>query len=124
MTDLDVFAERLARLAAAEYPLEIVEVLAEEWVDVSQDEAPVDTAFMKSNIIVTNIEGGNTRASAEVESRADYSGYVNGGTRNQAPRPFFDDGMIAAEQLAGTLDVKLGASIEALLDGGASNPLR
>ena len=124
MTELDEFADRLGRLADAKYPLEIVEVLADEWVDVAQDRAPVDTAFMKANIVVTNVEGGNVRASAEVESRADYSGFVNGGTRNQAPRPFFDDGMLAAEQLASKIGVKLGASIEALLDGGAPNPLR
>ena len=124
MTDLDDFADRLDRLAAAEYPFEIVEALADVWVDRSQERAPVDTAFMKANIVVTNIEGGTTRASAEVESRADYSGFVNGGTRWVAPRPFFDDGMIAAEQAADPLNVRLGASIERLLDGGAPNPLR
>ena len=124
MTDLDEFAARLDRLAAAEYPFEIVEMLADRWVAVSQERAPVDTAFMKANIVVTNLEGGNTRASAEIESRANYSGFVNGGTRWMAPRPFFDDGMLAAEQDADPLNVKLSASVEALLDGGARNPLR
>ena len=124
MTDLDEFADRLGRAAAAKYPLEIVEILADTWVDTSQERAPVDTAFMKNNIVVSRLEGGNTRATGEVDSRADYSGYVNGGTRYQPPRPFFDDGMLAAEQEAARLEVRLGASIEAVLEGGAPNPLR
>jgi HK97 gp10 family phage protein len=124
VTDLDDFAERLERVASAGYPLEIVELLADQWVDTSQDEAPVDTAFMQQNIVVTDLSGGDTQADATVESRADYSGYVNNGTRCQEPRPFFDAGMISAEQLADQIGVDLGASIERLLDGGAKNPLR
>jgi hypothetical protein len=125
MTPLDAFADRLDRLADADYPLEIVEIGAEEWRDVSQAAAPVDTGFMKANTVITSTSGGSSHAEAVIESRAEYAGFINGGTRWIAPRPFFDDGMLAAERLiTGSLNVKLKASIEAMLSGGAKNPLR
>ena len=124
-SDLARFADSLAAIADAEYPLQIVELMADEWVATAQDVAPVDTGFMRANTAVSSVEGTPTRGSAEVVSRADYAGFVNGGTRNMGPRPFFEAGMVAAEQLAErSVGVKLAASMEAALDGGVPNPLR
>lgn len=47
-------------------------------------QAPVDTGFMRDNIVVRDLPDG-----AEIESKAGYSGWVNYGTSRQAPQSFF-----------------------------------
>lgn len=49
-----------------------------------QQDAPVDTGYLRDHIVKRDIPGG-----AEVESEAGYSGFLEYGTSRMTPRFFF-----------------------------------
>jgi HK97 gp10 family phage protein len=59
--------------------------IADEMVQKMQERAPVDTGFLRDNISVTNSDD----TAAQVSSLADYSFFVEFGTRFMAAQPFF-----------------------------------
>jgi len=59
--------------------------IADEMVQKMQERAPVDTGFLRDHISVTNSDD----TTAQVSSTADYSIYVEMGTRFQTAQPFF-----------------------------------
>ena len=78
--------------------------VAKSTTDSMKKNAPVDTGFLRGNIVYS-ISG----TKAEIESQASYSGFVNYGTNKMAARAFFSDAVeFAAQQLRKTMfdDVK------------------
>lgn len=83
LTELD-FA--LARMSNAEGVKKVVRDSAAECTNVAQHLAPVDTSYLKGSIrMLPSKDGGFTR---EVQATADYSGYVEYGTRFMRAQPF------------------------------------
>ena len=130
MIDLGDFADRLDQLADADIPVQAVEALIELWAEVSRDAVKSgsmrawDTGFLHDHIETVGAQASGSGAVGEIESQANYSGFVNGGTRYMAARPFFDQGMLAAEQAAGELEMRIGSSVESLLgSGGMARPI-
>ena len=117
MTDLDQFAQRLEELSSVAYALGVVTVLAEAWTETSRSSVEVDTGFAQSQTGITSLSGNASKADATVESRAVYAGYLN-----RDGSGFFDAGMLAAENIADSLEADLGTEIRRVLDGGAPNP--
>jgi hypothetical protein len=60
---------------------------------IMQDATPVRTGELKAS---EGISVGETEG--EMHASVNYAGFVNGGTVNMAPNPFFDRGVAAAEQ--------------------------
>jgi HK97 gp10 family phage protein len=58
---------------------------AESIVDNAQANAPVDTGYLRDHIIITQ----NTDEEVTIESQADYSVYVEFGTRYMDAQPYF-----------------------------------
>ena len=118
-------ARAFRSLASAGLAVPMVEALADRWVDTSQQAAPVDTGQLKARTAVTYVGGTAARAEGRVVSDVPYAGFVNFGTAHVAPRPYFTDGMTAAEELATTFGAPLGAQIaRAVESGGVWNPRR
>lgn len=63
----------------------VIKVNGSEMQKNAQRKAAVDTGFMKRGIVLSFEDGGLT---AKVTSMAEYSGYVNYGTRFQNAQPF------------------------------------
>lgn len=63
----------------------VIKVNGSEMQKNAQRKAAVDTGFMKRSIALSIEDGGMT---ARVASMAEYSGYVNYGTRFQNAQPF------------------------------------
>ncbi len=65
---------------------EVTDWTAARQVELARREAPVDTGHLQANIRVVKVNQYRTDA----RSDADYSAYVNYGTRRQSPNPFWD----------------------------------
>lgn len=79
---IEALSERMRRNIAAELNLG-----AESAVSLGKQLAPVDTGFLRDNIEQTEIAtAGNPHA--KVESKADYSMFVEYGTVNMEAQPF------------------------------------
>lgn len=65
---------------------EALGTLGNDMVDQMQHDAPVDTGFLRDNII-SQVLGTELR----VDSLAGYSGFVNFGTIHQDPQPYFSN---------------------------------
>lgn len=59
--------------------------IANEMVDKMQSICPVDTGFLRDNIGITNQD----ETTVQISSRAEYSKFVEFGTRYQKAQPFF-----------------------------------
>lgn len=104
--------------------LELVQAAADEWVKVAGQRAPVDTGYLQSSIYVRSKSGTAHSARAEVVAQANYAGYVEFGTRYQAPQPYFRHGRDSAEQFAADAEGKVRTSVERAMAGGSWGPPR
>lgn len=121
-TELEALRRTLAQMAADSGGFHIVEALADVWVDESQRVAPVDTGQLRARINVTSISGGNW-ASATIQSDVPYAGFVEYGTRYQAPNPYFRKGQDRARFEVDAVGGKFAAQVRrALSSGGSWNP--
>ena len=98
MPSLTYKAEGFAELAnwitkmgtvMAKVPNDVMGQIVTEGVQYMQSKAPVDTGYMRANILGYVTGGGN----AVITSEAYYSGFVNFGTRFMSAQPFFSDGI-------------------------------
>ena len=64
------------------------------FVDSAQGQAPVDTGFLRDNIQVTE----SSDREVVIESQANYSLFVEEGTRYMSAQPFFFQAINAAQQ--------------------------
>ena len=83
--------KRLLGKLKYKFPASAVSELREWGKDVKQqvqNNAPVDTGFLRDNIDSVNI-GSKRTGGVAVRSNATYSGYVEYGTRHTLPEPFF-----------------------------------
>lgn len=103
--------------------VEIVDELAQLWVDVSRERVPVDTGQLQARIGVRQVSGSGVRGEAWVDADTPYAGFVEFGTRYVPPRPYFRAGEDAARQAAHQLGGRLGTELRrALVSGGVWNP--
>jgi HK97 gp10 family phage protein len=68
--------------------------IAQNVVNDAQQAAPVDTGYLRDNIQITS----QTDKEVVVESRAEYSGYVEYGTVYMQAQPFFEPAVRKARQ--------------------------
>lgn len=88
INELQVKLKRNADLSAVKT---IVKKNGADMHKKAQRNAPVDTGTLKRSITLKTTDGGLT---AESESGAEYSGYVEWGTRYQEPQFFMGDALI------------------------------
>ena len=98
MTELEQLRRVLADFARDNGGFQIVEALADIWVEESQRTAPVDTGQLRARINVTSIKDAGSRAEATIQSDVPYAGFVEYGTRYQSPQPYFRRGRDQAER--------------------------
>lgn len=80
-TALEEFAREIqGRIIPSQFRL-----LGEQTVQEQKNIAPVDTGYMRDHISITNLSATNL----EITSEADYSGFVEFGTRKMEAQPFF-----------------------------------
>lgn len=87
ITGVDTISSRLKNIAQSvkDFASQEPEKIANEMVEKMQAIAPVDTGYLRDHIQVSD----TTENSATVISEADYSIYVEFGTRFMAAQPFF-----------------------------------
>lgn len=85
LTGVDTLEKVLKTTAKVQLVKGVVQLNGAEMQENAQRRASVDTGFMKRNITLTLEDGGLT---ATVTSMAEYSAYVNYGTRFMAANPF------------------------------------
>ena len=118
MDELETLRRTLARIASDTGGFQIVEALADIWVDESQRVAPVDTGQLKARINVKSVRDMGSRSEAVIQSDVPYAGFVEYGTRYQAPNPYFRRGRTQAEAEVGRVGVKLQSQLARVLDSG------
>jgi HK97 gp10 family phage protein len=96
---IDGLDEATSRLSEAANTLsqaiaDALNAAGDAFVNSASAVAPVDTGFLRDNIAVT--ESSNTEV--VIESQADYSLFVEEGTRNMSAQPFFFQAESAARQ--------------------------
>jgi hypothetical protein len=110
-------------LAAADIALPVVTLLAETWIDVSSSRVPVDTGQTKARTVVKSVQAQGKRATAEVVSDTPYAGFIDRGTSTVPPRPYWRQGMAAAERQAADLGGQIEREVSRLVEsGGVWNP--
>lgn len=123
MDDLEKLKVALGKIAADSGAFQIVEALADIWVDESQRTAPVDTGQLKARINVTSIQDRGRHAEATLQSDVPYAGFVEYGTRYQSPNPYFRRGRDQAAREVSRVGVRLETELRrALTSGGVWNP--
>jgi len=85
ITGTDALIKGLKKSANLNDIKNIVKMNGAELQKNAQRKASVDTGFMKRSIVLTFEDGGMT---AKIVSMAEYSAYVNYGTRFQIANPF------------------------------------
>lgn len=85
ITGTDALIKSLKKSANLNDIKNIVKMNGAELQKNAQRKASVDTGFMKRSIVLTFEDGGMT---AKIASMAEYSAYVNYGTRFQTANPF------------------------------------
>ena len=75
---------------------ESIQEICDMLVEKAQSKAPVDTGFLRDNIVVESVSAGK----GVVTSQADYSIYVEEGTSRQSPQPFMEPARLEAENEA------------------------
>ena len=120
------FADHFADLARAPIATDVVETLADIWVDESQTVMGRDTNQLYNRTKVETVSGSATTATATVVADTPYAGYHNYGNRWTAPNRFWDAGLEEAErQAGGQVAARVSTSIErVLVSGGVWNPVR
>ena len=123
MDDLGKLRKALAQIAQESGAFPIVEALADIWVEESQRTAPVDTGQLRARINVTSIQDRGRSAEATLQADTPYAGFVEYGTRYQAPNPYFRRGRDQAEREVGRVGVRMESQLRrALTSGGVWNP--
>ena len=121
--ELDGLRRALASIAADSGAFPIVEALADIWVDESQRTAPVDTGQLRARINVSSVVSSGRNAQATIQADTPYAGFVEYGTRYQAPNPYFRRGRDQAVAEVGRFGVRLETQLRRALDSGGSwNP--
>lgn len=85
MTGIDALEKALKKNANLDDIKNVVKLNGAELQKNAQRKASVDTGFMKRSIVLELEDGGMT---ARITSMAEYSAYVNYGTRFQTANPF------------------------------------
>lgn len=110
----------LGRIAAAPPALQIVEALADHWVDTTQQRVRVDTGQQRARTNVTMVSGSGVMGVAELHQDVPYAGFQEYGTRYVAPRPAFRDGRDAAVVEAAKYGARIETQLQRSLDSGGS----
>lgn len=100
---IDTLRAKLNRTFNAQ---DVLQQVGSEFVKTAQSNAPVDTGYMKRSIQVQSV----TAKSVTIKSSADYSAYVEHGTRYMRAQPFFDPAL-------NTISSKYKQLIQAKLEG-------
>ena len=123
MDDLGKLRKALADVAADSGAFRIVEALADIWVDEAKRTAPVDTGQLRARTTLVSVRDMGSRAEATVQSDVPYAGFVEYGTRYQAPNPYFRRGRDQAAAEVDRIGVRLQSQLRrALVSGGSWNP--
>ena len=123
MDDLGKLRKALADVAADSGAFRIVEALADIWVDEAKLTAPVDTGQLRARTTLVSVRDMGSRAEATVQSDVPYAGFVEYGTRYQAPNPYFRRGRDQAAAEVDRIGVRLQSQLRrALVSGGSWNP--
>ena len=85
MVGMDSLSKKLKQNVTADLLKEVVKANAAKLQSEAMWNAPVDTGYMERNITLSIDPTG---LAAKVKSNAEYSGYVEFGTRFQNPEPF------------------------------------
>jgi HK97 gp10 family phage protein len=118
--DLEACRRALAAFAAESGGFQIVEALADIWVEESQRRAPVDTGQLRARINVTSITESGSRAEATIQSDVPYAGFNEYGTRYMPPHPYFRPGRDKAAGEVGRFGVQMQSAMARVLDSGGS----
>ena len=123
--EFDRVIRGLRSIAADGGAVEMVDALAQVWVDTSRARVPVDTGQTRARTQVVQVGGSGNSASATVVSDTPYAGFIEYGTRYMAPRPYFRQGRDAAVAAGDVLGMRVRDEVRRVVSsGGVWNPRR
>jgi hypothetical protein len=118
--EIRIFERRLQKVIDAPIARDVVELLADEWIDTAVKKVGKDTYLLTRSTKVESVTGSPAKALAVLVSDTDYAGFHNFGTRFQPPNRYWDMGLERAEQLADRLGAPIGTEIGRMIASGGA----
>ena len=120
---LDEAVHRLRSLDDRAAYFQIVEGLADLWIDTAKRRMGKDTHQLETRTMVQSVRARASGATADLIADTPYAGFHNYGTRHQKPNRFWDLGLETAEREANRLGLSIETQIQRVLEsGGVWNP--
>ena len=95
MRGLQEAIDKLVEIQENSFPdaVQIIQQVGDQVADTARNEAPVRTGRLQGSI-----HSERTADGCRISADAPYAGYVNGGTRRMAARPFMTNALLDAQE--------------------------